>query len=252
MLLCHKIFNFLSLGEKRKCDVLTRSVHTFPPTPSLDNPPHKSTFTKVRGQINKGKGNKGKNENITPSTPMKETNKWVEGVTGNQENNDFFSYYLCGFVDGEGCFSISYRYLQRCRVGIESRPSFSIAQKKSVENYRLLESIRDFFGDGGIRDDKKGCYKYETRSLHCISKRIIPFFQKYKLQSAKQKDFVIFSSICSRMVNKEHLDPSGLLCILEDSRSLNTSGTRRNPLDSLIAKVEKLVMRDRGKPPQPS
>ena len=155
------------------------------------------------------------------------------------ESTKTFAYYLCGFADGEACFSVSYRRLSRLKVGIESRPSFSIAQKQNPENYRLLARIRDFLGGGAIRKDAKGCYKYETRSLEFICHKIIPFFERYKLLSRKQKDFIIFSTICSRMGRKEHLSFEGLLSILELSRSLNPSGTRVNPLDSLIHSVVK-------------
>ena len=155
-------------------------------------------------------------------------------------SSDFFSHYLCGFVDGEGCFSLSYRNLSRIGVGVEVRPSFSIGQKQSKENYNLLEQVRDFFGGGSIRRDGKGCYKYETRSLDLIINKIIPFFETYKLRTTKRKDFMIFSSICSRMGKKEHLKAVGLLGILEDSRAMNLSGTRKNSIDSLVAKVKKL------------
>ena len=154
--------------------------------------------------------------------------------------SDLFSNYLCGFVDGEGCFSLSYRNLSRMAVGVEARPSFSIGQKQSKENYNLLKEIRDFFGGGSIRHDGKSCYKYETRSLDLITKKVIPFFETYKLRTTKRNDFIIFSSICSRMGQREHLKAEGLLRILEDSRAINTFGTRKNSIDSLVAKVKRL------------
>lgn len=155
----------------------------------------------------------------------------------NKTNNNNFSYYLSGFVEGEGCFSISYRVLERIAVGVEAKPSFSIAQKKSKENYALLEQIRDFFGFGAIRDDRRGCYKYETRNLGLIIKHVIPFFERYRLQGSKNKDFIIFSSICSRMNHGKHLCFQGLLEILELSRALNPSGRRNNTIDLLLNKV---------------
>ena len=157
----------------------------------------------------------------------------------NKDLEIIFSNYLCGFVDGEGCFSVSYRRLSRLKVGIECRPSFSIGQKKSPENYRLLSQIRDFLGGGAIRDDGRGCYKYETRKLLFILHRIIPFFEKHKLLTLKQKDFKIFSTICSQIKEKKHLSFPGLLSILELSRGLNPSGTRKSSLDSLVKDVQR-------------
>ena len=156
-------------------------------------------------------------------------------------NSRGFSYYLCGFADGEGCFSVSYRMSKKIRVGIEITPSFSLAQKKGAESHHLLSAIRDFLGGGGIRDDGRGCYKYETRNLDLICNKIIPFFSKYRLVSAKQNDFVIFSTICSRMSRKQHLSFKGLLSILESSRPLNPSNTS---LEFLIAKLRTRMRKD--------
>lgn len=144
-----------------------------------------------------------------------------------KEKTEAWNYYISGFVDGEGCFTVSFRFLSKLKTGIEVRPSFSLAQKKSLKNYRLLKNIRDTFGVGAIRDDKKGCYKYETRSLTDIKEKIIPFFKRYPLYTDKQESFQLFKEICSRMEKKEHLTKKGLKEILTLSKTLNPSGTRR-------------------------
>jgi hypothetical protein len=35
-------------------------------------------------------------------------------------------WYVTGLVDGEGCFSVSFTLRKRLKIGIETRPSFSI------------------------------------------------------------------------------------------------------------------------------
>lgn len=141
--------------------------------------------------------------------------------------NKAWNYYVSGFVDGEGCFSISFRLLSRMKTGVEVRPSFSLAQKKSSLNYLLLKKIRDTFNVGAIRNDQRGCYKYETRSLTDIQRKIIPFFKKYPLYTEKSKDFILFVEICSRMEKGEHLTLNGLKEILSVSEKLNPSVTKR-------------------------
>ena len=153
-------------------------------------------------------------------------------------NNLDFCRWISGFTDGEGCFSISFRFRNRNAIDIEAQPSFSIAQKISVNHYKLLSEIRDYFQTGSIRSDKS-CYKYETRNLKDILKVIIPFFERYPLKSDKKKDFEIFSEICSRMKNKQHLNHYGLINILELARSLNLSGKRRYSVDTLILFLKK-------------
>ena len=162
---------------------------------------------------------------------------WTQSHKHHRKDEIAFLHYLSGFVDGEGCFSISYRILPRLTVGIEVRPSFSLAQKKCPENAKLLEKIKNVLGGGAIRDDGRGCYKLETRSLPVLLKSVIPFFSTYPLRTQKARDFAIFSHICSRMASKQHLNREGLQAILIQSRALNASGTRRYSLDDLIALV---------------
>ena len=167
---------------------------------------------------------------------------WTQSHKQKTECEIAFLHYLSGFVDGEGCFSISFRTLPRLTVGIEVRPSFSLAQKKCPENAKLLEKIKNVLGGGGIRDDGKGCYKLETRSLPVLLESVIPFFSLYPLRTQKARDFAIFSHICSRMASKQHLEWDGLRAILTQSRALNSPGTGRyspDNLDDLIAQVDR-------------
>lgn len=157
-----------------------------------------------------------------------------------------FANHLSGFTDGEGCFSISFSLRDRLSVGIECRPSFSLSQKISPKNLKYLEEIRDYFDAGAIRKDNDGCYKYESRRLDVLTKKIIPFFEQHPLQTEKQNDFIIFSKICSQIKTGKHLTANGLLCILEECKTLNPSGRRKNSLELLIQKVKKQIRPYRG------
>ena len=156
----------------------------------------------------------------------------------NSQVLEAFCNHLSGFVDGEGCFTVSFSLRKRLSVGIECRPSFSLAQKISPKNLHYLQEIQGYFGEGAIRKGNDGCYKYETRSLDVLIEKIIPFFERYPLQTEKQKDFFIFCKICSQMKIGQHLNLNGLLCILEECKPLNPSGRRKNSLELLIMRVE--------------
>lgn len=152
--------------------------------------------------------------------------------------DEAFKYYVSGFVDGEGCFSVSFRRLRKLEVGIETRISFSLSQKISSRNYALLLQIRNLFGGGAIRRDRTGCYKYETRSVQHIKNKVVPFFQKYPLYTSKALDFDCFCEICSLICDKQHLKKAGLLRILELCKNMNPSGKRRYTLEYLLNFIE--------------
>ena len=99
--------------------------------------------------------------------------------------------YICGYVDGEGCFCVSLRPQPRIRVGWEVRPSFSVSQNGNrSEVIRLMPAL---FGCGTIRPDRSDrTLKFEVRSLDHLLDRVIPFFEEWPLLSSKQKGTLFF------------------------------------------------------------
>lgn len=97
-------------------------------------------------------------------------------------------FWVTGFVDGKGCFSIQFVENKKFKTGLSVRPSFSIGQSNTSNE--MMERIALFFSQTSknIRRDK-GLLKYETRNLNHILSTIIPHFQKYPLQSNKKNDF---------------------------------------------------------------
>lgn len=156
----------------------------------------------------------------------------------NQEEENF-CFYVSGFMDGEGCFSVSFRRLSKIVVGFETKVSFSVGQKQTKQNYELLDRIRILLKGGSIRDSKKdNCYKYETRKLEHIQNEIIPFFNKYPLYTSKSNDFELFSKICSLVAAKQHLNETGLLQIINLAEGMNPSGKRRTQLSEMRAQLK--------------
>ena len=64
-----------------------------------------------------------------------------------------FPSYVTGFVDGEGCFSVSFNWRAKLNTGIEIRPSFSISQ--NVRSLTILRELYQFFKCGGIRYSRR-------------------------------------------------------------------------------------------------
>lgn len=66
-------------------------------------------------------------------------------------------FWVSGFVDGEGCFSVSFNLKNKLSLGVEVRPSFSLSQVSDKQNLNLkcLEQLRNFFSCGFIRFSKR-------------------------------------------------------------------------------------------------
>ena len=144
-----------------------------------------------------------------------------------------FAWYITGFVDGEGCFSVSFNKREKMKTGIEVRPSFSIGQNK--KSLKVLQEIRNYFGCGAIRFSKKDqTYKYEVRSVSDLRKKIIPHFEKYPLKTIKTNDFHIFAYICDLIASSKHLNKEYLEEIIEKAYQMNESGKRKYAKEDLL------------------
>src|SRR5919197_5368068 len=119
------------------------------------------------------------------------------------------SAYFAGFVDGEGCFTVSFSPRSALLIGWEVRPSFSVRQ--NADRSEVLVLIREYFGCGTIRPDRSDkTLKYGVRSLDDLVERVIPFFEANPLLSSKQRDFERFAAVCRLVRVGAHRTPSGL------------------------------------------
>jgi len=150
-----------------------------------------------------------------------------------------FASFVTGFVDGEGCFLISFNKRSKLKSGIEVRPSFSISQHK--RNKKLVEKIHGFFRCGAMRFSRRDeNYKFEVRSIHDLCTRIIPHFKQFPLQGKKQNDFQIFAEICDLIYQSKHLNSKHLRHIITESYRMNESGTRRYKQAELLRILDEM------------
>ena len=143
------------------------------------------------------------------------------------------AWYITGFADGEGCFSVSFNKREKLKSGIEIRPSFSLAQNK--KNLQVLKIINTYFGCGAIRFSMNDqTYRYEVRSIKDLQTKVIPHFKKYPLQTAKISDFIKFEHICKLISQSKHLNEGYLEEIIEMAYSMNESGSRKYTRQDLL------------------
>jgi hypothetical protein len=91
----------------------------------------------------------------------------------------FNPYWVVGFVDGQGCFSVGVFKNTTLRLGYQDELEFSITQHK--RDHALLEQLVKFFGCGYVAPDGPLKLKYLVRDLSDLNRVIIPFFQSYPL-----------------------------------------------------------------------
>ena len=165
-------------------------------------------------------------------------NLWLGQHAGSLQSEVDVPSYLSGYVDGEGCFTVSISPRPTIVVGWEVRPSLSVSQNSDRSEVLLL--MQEYFGCGTMRPDRSDrTLKWEVRSLPVLMARIVPHFKAYPLLSSKQQDFELFADICERMVRGEHLTPIGLQGIVRLARRMNPSGKRGYDPSKIIDSLQR-------------
>ena len=113
------------------------------------------------------------------------TNLWLGQHAGSLQWEVDVPSYLSGYVDGEGCFTVSISPRPTIVVGWEVRSSLSVSQ--NGDRSEVLLKMQEHFGCGTLRPDRSDkTLKWEVRSLSVLVARIIPHFEAYPLLSGKQ------------------------------------------------------------------
>jgi LAGLIDADG endonuclease len=160
----------------------------------------------------------------------------VRSDAGPRHSREFLSAYISGYVDGEGCFTVSISPRAKLVAGWEVRPSLSVSQ--NGDRVEVLQLIQHHFGCGSIRPDRSDkTLKWETRRLEDILGRVIPHFERYPLLSGKRSDFERFAKVCQSMAAGEHRSSAGLVGIVELVAGMNPSGRRRYNAEAILASL---------------
>jgi LAGLIDADG endonuclease len=160
----------------------------------------------------------------------------VRSDAGPRYSREFLSAYVSGYVDGEGCFTVSMSPRAKLLVGWEVRPSLSVSQ--NGDRAEVLHALQAYFGCGSIRPDRSDrTVKWETRRLEHLLDRVIPHFESYQLLSGKRLDFERFACVCRLMAIGAHRDRAGLREIVELARAMNPCGKRRYDAEAILASL---------------
>ncbi len=109
-------------------------------------------------------------------------------------------WWIVGFVDGEGCFSVSVFKNPTCKSGYQTLYEFVITQGEVSRD--AMEAIKKYFCCGAIYINRRhdnhhyDLLRYCVRRQDDLRNKIIPFFRQYPLQSAKREQF---NKFCERL-----------------------------------------------------
>ena len=147
--------------------------------------------------------------------------------------------YISGYVDGEGCFSVSFSQRPKLKVGWEVKPSFAVGQ--NYDRAEVLGLMQKYFACGFIRRDYSDkTLKYEVRGIDDLFFKIIPHFRKFPLRSSKRKDLILFERICKKVKQHQHLTPRGLKLIVILAYQMNSLGRRRYRKIDILKSLSKM------------
>ena len=155
------------------------------------------------------------------------------GADNQQETRDqerhLDPWWVVGFVDGEGCFSVSVHrnpHVRRTR-GWQLQAVFQAYQHE--DHREVLDRLKSFFGCGRVtpKGPNSKVLTYSVWALGELQEKILPFFERHPLL-IKQPDFERFADIVRSMRRKEHLTAEGFERLTRLAYAMNANGKQRS------------------------
>ncbi len=147
-------------------------------------------------------------------------------------------WFLAGLIEGEGSLCVSIKNQPTARFGYLVDPEFFIYQHQIRRG--LLELAGSIF-DAGRINPKPGnevVLVYSITSFRLIVERVLPFYERYMAFSCKKRDYQLFRDIVDAMLLKRHLDPHGLVEIVDKAYQMNMDGKqRKRPKAEVIGRI---------------
>jgi hypothetical protein len=139
-------------------------------------------------------------------------------LTADDQQERLDPQWVCGFVDGEGCFHVSINKHEKMTIGWQVLPEFRVVQHSRDES--VLIELQQFFNAGKVVVNHGARKELRIRKLHELRK-VVSFFDQYPLKTKKQRDCELFGQILKLMENQEHLSNEGLTKIANICWTMN-------------------------------
>ncbi len=148
--------------------------------------------------------------------------------------------WVVGFVDGEGCFSVSIHRNESAKPtrGWHIQPTFQVSQHHDHRD--ILEQLAAFFVCGTVRHKgANSCVDvFVVHSTIQLVEQIIPFFEANQLR-VKRDDFESFAFITKAVRTRSHHRPDVFEDVVERAYSMNARGKqRKRPIEAILGSSE--------------
>lgn len=142
--------------------------------------------------------------------------------------------YLCGFVEGEGCFYISFVPSKETKSHWQIIHFFKVSQ--NPRGLLVLETLKNRLNCGYIKRNASKTsadisLAYVVRNIEDLRDKVIPFFKEKLI--IKRDDFNKFTQVIDLVYAKQHLKRDGVLKIIKIANSMNT-GKRKYTLNEIV------------------
>jgi hypothetical protein len=150
-------------------------------------------------------------------------------------------WFLAGFIEGEGSLCVSIKTHPTAASGFYVDPEFFLYQHKS--GIACLELAREVFGTGRIvpKVGNEDVLVFAIASRRSLQEKVIPFFEKYMVYSAKRPIFERFKEIVEAMDRREHWTPEGLARIVEKAYAMNPASKGKERKRTLQEVTERIL-----------
>lgn len=107
-------------------------------------------------------------------------------------------WYVTGFIDGEGCFTLLINTETKKRKAFKSVyrywvVDFSVHLRE--DDVKILHRLQNFFGAGRVNlvgQGEKRAAHLSVRDLTDLAQKVVPHFESYPLQAKKARDFLLW------------------------------------------------------------
>ena len=148
-------------------------------------------------------------------------------------------YYLAGFTDAEGCFSVALKRQKTARFSWVLDPVFHVTQHEI--NRHILEIFRRSINCGRIieKHGQINTLQFIVDNRRQLAEKVIPFFERYDLL-AKGNDFHLFKEIVMGLERKDHSRIVSFRPLVIKAFQMNMEGKqRRYKLEDVLQDLNK-------------